>query len=290
MNQLAILGPGLLGGSLALAVRARLPSCRIALWARRAEAVAEARAAGIADFVSDDLAAVVAGADGVVLCLPVEAMPAVAARIAPLIAPDTLVTDVGSVKGAVVDTLAPIFRQRGRFVGSHPMAGSEQSGLCAARADLYEGALCIVTPHDGVHPAAVGEATRFWEQVGCRVQTLSPAEHDRKIGLVSHLPHLLAAALVDFVCAEDADSLNFCGNGFRDATRIAAGSAAMWTGIFAANRTALSGELERLVGRLRALSEDLASGDDLKMHDFLARARTARERLNRKNNEQGSQS
>ncbi len=284
MNQLAILGPGLLGGSLAKAIHARVPHCRVTLWARRAEAVEEARAAGIADLVSTDLASVVEGADVIVLCMPVEAMPGVAAQIAPLIPPHALVTDVGSVKGCVVEALVPIFKEqgRGRFVGSHPMAGSEQSGLSAARENLYDGSVCIVTPHEGVDAGAVEEVTRFWQGVGCRVQRLSPQEHDRKVGLVSHLPHLLAAALVDFVCAEDRDSLNFCGNGFRDTTRVAAGPAGMWTGIFAANRPALSGALEGMIERLQAISKDLAAGNDLKIDEFLANAKAARDGLNRK--------
>jgi len=281
MNQLAILGPGLLGGSLAKAIRARVPQCRVTLWVRRAEAVEEARDAGVADFVSQDLAAVVAEADMVVLCMPVEAMPEIAARVAPLISPRAVVTDVGSVKGCVVDALVPIFRKRGRFVGSHPMAGSEQSGLSAARSDLYEGAVCIVTPHTGADPEAVAETCRLWERVGCSISTLSPEEHDRAVGLVSHLPHLLAAALVDFVCAESPESVNFCGNGFRDTTRVAAGPAAMWTGIFAANRAVVVGQLDRMIGRLQAISKDLAAGNDTRIYEFLANAKEARDRLNR---------
>jgi len=282
MKQLAILGPGLLGGSLAKAIRARVPQCRVTLWARRAEAAEEARAAGIADLVSSDLAAVVKEADVIVLCMPVDAMPEIAAQMVPLIPPHALVTDVGSVKGCVVEKLAPIFSERGRFVGSHPMAGSEQSGLAAARENLYAGSVCIVTPHEGAVPEAVQQVVELWEQVGCTVRQLSPQEHDRKVGLVSHLPHLLAAALVDFVCSEDPDSVNFCGNGFRDTTRIAAGPAGMWTEIFASNRAALSGQVERMIAHLQGISKDLASGNDLKMNDFLANAKSARDRLNRK--------
>lgn len=186
MNSLAILGPGLLGGSLALAAR-RLGGSRVALWARRAEAVAEIEAMGIADAVSTDVRAIVAGVDLVILCVPVGAMPALAREIADAISPQTIVTDVGSVKAAVVAELGEIFRRRGRFVGSHPMAGSEQTGIRAARAELFEDAACILTPDGASDPAAVAELRAFWQEVGCRVLEVAPAEHDEIVALVSHL-------------------------------------------------------------------------------------------------------
>jgi prephenate dehydrogenase len=145
MIRLAILGPGLLGGSIALSAR-RSGGFHIGLWARRAEAVAEIEALGIADETSSDLEAIVKGADIVVLCIPIGAMPEIARQIAGMISPEAVVTDVGSVKECVVAELEPIFRERGRFIGSHPMAGSEQAGVRAAKADLFDGAACIVTP------------------------------------------------------------------------------------------------------------------------------------------------
>jgi len=238
---------------------------------------------GIAHVSSTDLATVVDGADGIVFCVPIGAMPGLAEQIAPMIHPDALITDVGSVKGPVVEALTPIFKQRGKFVGSHPMAGSEQSGLAAARADLFEGSVCILTPHTGACPESVEALGRFWRLVGCELRTLSPSEHDRIIGMVSHLPHLLAATLVDFVCAEDPDSVNFCGNGFRDTTRVASGPSNMWTEIFAFNRAALSSQLERLISRLAEVSRNLAEGDDLKINQLLTNAKTQRDRIRREN-------
>lgn len=275
MKNLAILGPGLLGGSLALAVRERAPQCRVSLWARREAAVEELRAAGICDLASTDLAQVVQGVEAVVLCVPIGAMPELAQRLAPLVGPDTLVTDVGSVKAPVVDALAPLFK---RFVGSHPMAGSEQAGLAAARADLFAGTVSLVTPHPGADPGAVEQAKAFWQLMGCTVQTVSPSEHDAAIGLVSHLPHLIAAALVDFVCAQNRAAVDFCGNGLRDTTRIASGLPEMWTEILATNHAVLGSQLQAFIARLQEVSRDIAGGNDSKLKEFLTNAKVQRDR------------
>lgn len=280
MKHLAILGPGLLGGSLALAVRVRAPQCRVTIWARREAAVEEVRAAGICDLASTDLASVVKDADTIVLCVPIGVMPNLAQKIAPLIEPRALVTDVGSVKGPVVDALVPIFEKagRGRFIGSHPMAGSEQAGLSAARANLFEGTVSLITPHPGASNATIEAATALWRLLGCRVQTLAPTEHDAAIGLVSHLPHIIAAALVDFVCAQNPDAVDFCGNGLRDTTRIASGLPEMWTEILATNHAVLGSQLEAFIARLQEISRDLTGGHDSKLKEFLTNAKVRRDR------------
>ena len=213
-------------------------------------------------------------------------MPGLAQQMAPLVEPDALVTDVGSVKGPVVEALNAIFARagRGRFVGSHPMAGSEQAGLAAARADLFAGAVCLVTPHPGVALETVEAAAAFWRLVGCEVRTLSPAEHDTAIGLVSHLPHLIAAALVDFICAQDPGAVDFCGNGLRDTTRIASGLPEMWAEIMATNRAALGGQLDGFIARLQEVSRELARGNDSQVKECLTSANVSRDRhITRKN-------
>lgn len=280
MNKIAILGPGLLGGSIALALRARAPQCRVAVWARRAAAVEEVRAAGLCYLASTELAPIVEGADAVILCVPIGAMPGLAQQLVSLVAPNTLITDVGSVKGPVVNALAPIFQNagRGRFVGSHPMAGSEDAGLSAARADLFEGTVCIVTPHPGACAEDVEAVAALWRLVGCEIRTLSPTEHDSTIGLVSHLPHLIAAALVDFVCAQNPEAVDFCGNGLRDTTRIASGLPEMWTEILATNRAVLGQQLDGLIQRLQEVSRDIAGGNDSKLKEFLTNAKVRRDR------------
>ena len=276
MTNLAILGPGLLGGSIALAARAR-GLHRVALWARRPEAIAEIEALGVADRVSTNVRAVAADADLVIFCTPIGAMPALAREIVTAIPAGALITDVGSVKAPVCAELRAIFQARGRFVGSHPMAGSEQTGLAAARADLFEGAVSIVTPDAQSDPAAVAGIREFWAALGCRVLELAPHEHDEIVALVSHFPHLLAATLVNTVAAENVRAFDFCGPGFRDSTRIAASPPAMWAEILGSNRVAVRRAAEAMIEKLREIVTLL--GRDQPMTDFLTQAKAQRDRL-----------
>jgi prephenate dehydrogenase len=192
-SKVAILGPGLLGGSLALALRARAQAKEIALYCRRAEAAEELKRAGVASSTTTDPAEAVRGADVVVLCVPIGAMEGLSRQICAAVDSSALITDVGSVKAPVVETLEPIFSGRSCWVGSHPMAGSEKAGFSAARADLFEGATTIVTPTARTGAETVGRARAFWESVGSRVLEFSPETHDGLVAQISHLPHLLAA-------------------------------------------------------------------------------------------------
>jgi prephenate dehydrogenase len=276
MTNLAILGPGLLGGSIALAVRER-GTHRVALWARRPEAVAELEALGIADRVSVDVASVVADAALIVLCVPIGAMPALSRQVVEAMPAEAIVTDVGSVKAEVCAELGAIFRERGRFVGSHPMAGSEQTGIAAARADLFVNAVSIVTPDGATDAAALAAVTEFWQALGSRVLQVAPAEHDRLVALVSHLPHLLAAALVNTVGTENFAAFDFCGPGFRDTTRVAGGPPEMWAEILRTNRVAVRAALEALIEKLRESATLLDR--DRPMTEFLTQAKAQRDRL-----------
>lgn len=279
MKKVAILGPGLLGGSIALALRARGDTA-VAVWARRAEAAAEVLSRGCADLASTDLREVVSGAALVILCTPVGSMPQLATDIAPHLAPGAIVTDVGSVKAPVVAALEPILRGRGEFVGSHPMAGSDQAGIEAARADLFAGAVCIVTPTPSTNAAAAAEVEVFWKSLGSSVRTLSPAEHDEVVALISHFPHLLAATLVDSVASTNPAAFDFAGPGFRDTTRVAGGPPGMWTEILHTNRHAVRKSAEAMVEKLREIIRLLASDfPDQTMHEFLTRAKAQRDRL-----------
>ena len=279
MNRIAILGPGLIGGSIALALR-RGGGSHVTLWARRAEAVREVIAAGCADAATADPAAAVKDADLVVLCVPVGAMGALADAIAPMIRSDCVITDVGSVKGPVLAELRPIFRGRGRFVGSHPMAGSEHTGLAAARANLFDGTACIVTPEPDTDAAALAVVCAFWESIGCRVAELPAAEHDECVALVSHLPHLLAAALVNTVAEKNEHAFRVVGPGFRDTTRVAAGPPAMWREILRENSAAVLPAIDALIAKLSDFRQTLAlAGDGKEIHDILATARATRNRI-----------
>jgi prephenate dehydrogenase len=277
MKALAILGPGLLGGSIALAAR-RAGGFRISLWARRQEAVDEALAMGIADVVSVDLAEVVGDADLVVLCVPVGAMPKLAREVVNLIGNQTIVTDVGSVKGIPVEALSSIFSSRGRFVGSHPMAGSEKTGIQVARANLFDDAVCFLTPDDLSTPEAVRELRTFWESLGSRVVETSPSSHDEIVAFISHLPHLLAATLVQTVVGENPQAIELCGGGFRDSTRIASGSPVMWAEILRTNRDAVRKAAEAMMKKLESIISVL--DDDEVTTQFLSQAKMHRDRLN----------
>jgi prephenate dehydrogenase len=255
----------------------------VSVWARREEAVASVREHGCADEVSTDLEKIAAGADAIVFATPVGTMPALARRILPVVVDGALVTDVGSVKGPVCAELGEIFaKSPAHFVGSHPMAGSEQTGLAAARADLFDGAVCIVTPDGSTRPETVDRATSLWRTVGGHVRILPPEEHDAIVASISHLPHLLAAVLVNTVSTVRPAAFDFCGPGFRDSTRIAGGHPPMWTEILGENRAAVRKVLDALIEKLRAASTVLASDApqrDILMNQLLTEAQAQRARL-----------
>lgn len=232
------------------------------------------------DRASTDLEQVAADADFAILCVPVGAMPELARRLEPLLPSGALVTDVGSVKACVVSAMTPIFGGRVRFVGSHPMAGSERSGMDAARSDLFEGAVCIVTPSAENTESDVGKVSGFWQSIGCSVRLLSAASHDQFVAQISHLPHLLAAALVNSV--QEPEAFDFAGPGFRDTTRIASGPPVMWTEILRENKEAVRKTAEALIEKLEEvltlLDHPSPEGDTL-MNDFLTKAKIRRDSL-----------
>jgi prephenate dehydrogenase len=273
-RTVGIAGLGLLGGSLALACRTAYPNAKIRAWARREATAERALAEGVAHFASTDLATL-APCDAVILCTPIGAMPAIAESLAPILAPTAWVTDVGSVKAPVVAALDPILG--GRFLGSHPMAGSDEAGLDAAREHLFRGATCILTPTETAAPSTRSGVRAFWEKLGCRVRELTPDAHDRAVAWISHLPHTVAAALVDLVCSHHPDALHCSGPGFRDTTRVASGPPEMWAEILQENREAMRESLNALIHHLRAI--DALLDDRAALAAFLARARDGRDAL-----------
>ncbi len=260
LGSIAIFGPGLMGGSLLMALRKHRPALRLSVWARRQAAVDDVTSRGLADFGSTDAAAVAGDADCLVLCLPVERMKELAVSIAGAVSPGALVTDVGSVKRPVVEELEKVFSRHGNFVGSHPMCGSEEAGLCAARANLYEGATCVVTPTAQSRTELVERASELWQMAGACVLQMDPARHDRAAALASHVPHVAAAALVELVGTETGDAHKLCAGGFRDTTRVASGSADLWTGILSLNRREAARGLGELVVLLTSVKEALEQG------------------------------
>lgn len=260
-SHVAVFGPGLMGASLLMALREKRPSLKLSVWARREEAAQEVMRRGIADSVSCDAAEAALGADTVVLCVPVDRMEEIAAKITPHIGRSTLVTDVGSTKEKLVERLENVFAENGNFVGSHPMCGSEETGLAAARANLYEGALCVICPTQTTRADLLERAEQFWQLVGARVAQLSPSEHDKAAAIASHAPHVAAAALVDLAARSPGKFRALCASGFRDTTRIAAGSPEIWSAILAENAENTATALEELEAIIADYRQCIRGGD-----------------------------
>lgn len=279
-RKITIVGVGLLGGSVALAARRRGLAAEIAGYARTAAGVADCERQGVTDYATTDLLAAVSRADLVVLSTPLAAMPRLARDLLPALKPGALVTDVGSVKGGTVRGLTPLIAQAGGFfVGSHPMAGAEQTGLGAARAGLFDGAICVLTPTRGTAPAAVRKLRRFWEGLGARTRELTPAAHDRLVSRSSHLPHVAAAALAALVLDPRAPEAQaeLCASGFRDTTRIASGSPEMWRDIALENRQELRRALRLYLRGLQRFQDALESGRPRRLEQFFATAKSRRD-------------
>ena len=279
-GNLVVLGPGLLGGSLAMAARRHWPKANVSLWARRPEVLEEVRASGLTVDTNSDLAETVRDADLIILATPVEVMKPLAERIAECgIKQGCVVTDVGSVKAQLVDDLAPIVKKAGGiFVGSHPMAGSEQAGFSAARVDLFTGARCIVTPTESTPVEALETVMDFWRALDCIVVRLDPETHDQAVARISHLPHVAASAVV-VAALEGAtpEVERTIGSGFTDSTRIASGSPDLWVGILKENQKAVVEalkDLKKQVGEVLAMVEEM---DEVALHRFLEHAKNLRD-------------
>jgi len=280
VDTLAIIGLGLMGGSLGLAAKARGVAGRVAAYSRSASSREEALAGNVVDEVFETPEDAVAGADLVVLCTPVLTMPELAKAICDRLPDGCIVTDVGSTKGFLVRELGQAFADSPAvFVGSHPMAGSEKTGVDAARADLYDGARVIVTRESGGSGDAADRVVAFWKALGAEVSVMSPQEHDAIIARTSHLPHMVAAALVAAIDRDEQDVGPFCGPGFRCTTRVAEGSEHVWHDIVKTNLDAIRIELDAFCDELAGL-RDLLEGEDLeKVRSYLAECRAKRARL-----------
>lgn len=280
IRRLCVVGPGLLGGSVALAARARRLAGEIVVVGRSEASVAPAVRAGAADRGTTDLAAGLRGADFCVLATPVATLERQLAAVWAAAEPGTVITDVGSTKGRIVATAERLAGERPLdFVGSHPMAGSERAGFAEARADLFVAATVILTPTERTAPAALGRVRAFWEAVGGRPTLLDPLTHDRATAAVSHLPHLVADALVDAVLRMDPAFLDVAARGFRDTTRIAASSPPVWREIFQDNRAALAEALAAFRKSLDHLEAVIALGDAAAVEAELDRIKQHREKL-----------
>jgi prephenate dehydrogenase len=272
LARVAVVGLGLLGGSVALAARQRGAAREVVGATRSADARAEALARGVVDRVAP-LAQVARGADLVVLASPVGAMPELLRELSPSLTTDAVITDVGSVKAPLVDTLPGLLPPGCTYVGSHPMAGSHHRGISHASADLFEHSVCIVT--EASEPAAGARVVAFWEALGARVVRRTAAQHDAEVAWVSHLPHLLAFAFAGSLAAAPGTAAELAGAGFRDFTRIARSDAELWADILTANRKALAAPLGAAGAELEAIARLLEAGDADGLDRLLSAARSA---------------
>jgi prephenate dehydrogenase len=279
-RKITIIGVGLLGGSIGLAVRRRKLALQTAGFVRRRASLKDCERAGAVDFATTDLLAAAWDADLVILCLPLSQMRPVVERMLPALKPGAIVTDVGSVKTSVVRELESLIQKSGaHFIGSHSMAGAEKSGVSAARADLFERTVCVVTPTRKTNRAALKTVKQFWNTVGSRVLELKPEIHDSLVSRSSHLPHIIAATLASQVLnpAQPKHQAALCANGFRDTTRIASGSPEMWRDIALANRRNLAKSLDAFIADLQKFRRGLKNADAKAIATFFETAKQRRD-------------
>jgi prephenate dehydrogenase len=270
-----IVGVGLIGGSVGLALRDRKLAGRVIGVGRSAKSLTEAKRLGTVTETTADLAQAVASADVVVVTTGVAAIPGMLDAVDAAVQPGALLTDAGSTKASIVAAWEKHRRtRRGRFVGAHPIAGSHRRGPAAASADLFTGRVTVVTPGRATPAADVEETGAFWAALGATVFTMSPAEHDRLLAATSHAPHLLAAALA---AATPAEARQFTAGGWRDTTRIAAGDPDLWADILLDNAAAVAKALSRIAGATEKMLTALEKGDRRKLVSLLHAAKEARD-------------
>jgi cyclohexadieny/prephenate dehydrogenase len=276
LKTLTIVGVGLIGGSIGLAVKQRGLAARIVGVGRRREPLRYALENGIVDGITLELGEAVADAELVVFCTPVQYIVEQARRAAASCKPGCVLTDAGSTKAAIVEALEGRLPEGVTFVGGHPLAGSEKHGPEHAAADLFEGRLTILTQTPKTDRNALAKLEEFWQALGSRVRLMGPQEHDRALAVTSHLPHLAASALASML---PTGLHALTASGFRDATRIAAGDPSLWAGIFASNRLAVleaQGQLEEQLVKFRGALE---TGDVARLTELLAQAKRVRDAL-----------
>jgi len=278
-QQLTILGPGLLGGSIGLAAKKHRLARKVVVWGRRIEAAEAAVKIKAADKIALTPEDAVRGADLVILCTPVQVMSELVRQFRSKLKRTAIVTDVGSTKYDVVKQLSSLLSGRGIYIGSHPMAGAEKDSIHAAKPDLFEGAVCIVTPLPRARQANIKRLVDFWQELGCAIRTTTPAEHDEIVAYISHLPHMMAAALVNLVERRKPDAFNFIGNGFRDMTRIASGPPEMWSHIALSNREEIRRCIDRMIEELETIRRHVTNSSGSELRSYLRRAKERRDDL-----------
>ena len=279
-EKLALIGIGLIGSSIARATRIKGLARTIAISTRRQDTLDEARALGLGDIYTLDPAAAVAGADLVILCVPVLAYETVMEQIGPHLAPGAILSDVGSVKQHVARTMARVVPPGVHLIPGHPLAGTEHSGPASGFPELFANRWCVLTPLPGTDPAAIARLTAFWTALGSNVETMDAAHHDMVLAITSHIPHLVAYNIVGTVADLEQDTqsevIKFSASGFRDFTRIAASDPVMWRDVFLTNRDAVLEMLGRFLEDLSKLQRMVRVGDGPGMEALFTRTRRIR--------------
>ncbi|MCI2400602.1 prephenate/arogenate dehydrogenase family protein [Aliiroseovarius subalbicans] len=279
-NRVALIGLGLIAGSMSLAMRRTGLAGEIVGTARSADTRDVAREIGLVDRVVDTAAEAVVGADLVVLAVPVGAMEAVSKEIAPHLAPGATVTDVGSVKRAVIDAVGPQIPDGVHFIPGHPLAGTEHSGPRSGFAELFDNRWCLLVPTPGTDPAATARLRALWEGMGSNVDEMDADHHDLVLAVTSHTPHLIAYTMVgvadDLRRVTDSEVIKYSAAGFRDFTRIAASDPTMWRDVFLNNKDATLEILGRFTEELFALQRAIRTGDGDALHDYFTHTRAIR--------------
>lgn len=288
-EQITVIGVGLLGASLAMACKEHALARRIVGFGRNRDNLEKARKLKIVDDYSTDLSKAVKGADLIVLCSPVGSFKQLAEGMAPSLKAGTIVTDVGSVKGPMVRELEKIIPSSVSFVGGHPIAGGEKSGIGAADKDLFSGAKCIITPTPNTDKAAQARVVSLWEKLGMNVCTMDADEHDYIFGAVSHLPHVIAYALMNTVAeiktANHDQIAFFGGSGLKDVTRIAASDPVMWRDICVANKSSILGCLALYQETLGKIKASIEQGDGKSLEQMFSAANKHRLAICEKTND-----
>ena len=278
--RVALVGVGLIGSSMAHAIRRAGLAAHIAGYTPRAETLERARAAGFADSLHGDVASCVKDADLVVLATPVGAYAALAEQIGPHLKRGAILSDVGSVKSAVIRDVGPHVPEGVHFIPAHPIAGTEQSGPESGFAELFDGRWCILTPPPGTDAAALEKLKNFWQQLGSQVEVMDARHHDLVLAITSHLPHLIAYNIVgtadDLATVTQSEVIKYSAGGFRDFTRIAASDPTMWRDVFLNNREAVLEVLGRFSEDLSALQRSIRWGDGEALFNLFTRTRAIR--------------
>ncbi len=279
-ERVALIGLGLIASSMFWAMKRAGLAGEVTGYARSADTRAAAREIGLCDRVCDSAAEAVAGADLVVLCVPVGAMGAVAAEIAPALKPGATVSDVGSVKKAVIEAVAPHLPQDVHFVPAHPLAGTEHSGPRSGFAELFDNRWCLIVPVEGSDRDAVDRVERLWQGIGAQTDEMDAEHHDLVLAVTSHAPHLIAYTMVgvadDLRRVTDSEVIKYSAAGFRDFTRIAASDPTMWRDVFLSNKDATLEILGRFTEELFALQRAIRTGDGEHLFEYFTRTRAIR--------------